>query len=177
MGHLDESYALVSYIVKLASQNGKVGKKAAQKFVHIITSIGGVRSKYQFQLYTYGPFSRELAGDLDILESVQAISINYNVEKNSYEIQSGARSDELISRHSGFIVSNKDRIDSLIGKFGGRLARQLELSSTLLFILERSLVDDTSNDEQVVSKFLEIKPHYSRGEITPALSEIRQLMH
>ncbi len=176
MSHLDESYALVSYVIKLASHSGKLGKKAAQKFVHIITSIGGVPSKYEFQLYTYGPFSRELAGDLDILESVQAVSIQYNAEKNSYEIQPGSRSDELISRHSKFIDANKSRIDELISRFGGRLARQLELSSTLLFVIDRDLVDNSSDDEQVIKKFSEIKPHYSRSEIKPALAELRQLL-
>lgn len=177
MGHIDESYALVSFIVKLASENGRLGKKAAQKLMHIITSLGRVPSKYKFQLYTYGPFSRELAGDMDILDTLEAISISYNSDKNAYEIHSGPRSEEILNRYKDFLEANSPVIQPLIERFRGRLAKQLEVTSTLLFIIENNLIDDVQDDEVVINKFSEIKPHYSKGEIVPALSELRQFLN
>ena len=55
-------------VVKLISELGKVeGRKRLQKIVHLLKSKGYKEFNYGFVLHFYGPFSRELANQLDFL--------------------------------------------------------------------------------------------------------------
>src|SRR5262245_60129714 len=92
-----DQYALLALIIeKQGGERGRLGKKALQKFVHLIQEFGGVDSKYQFSFYTYGPYSSGLAGDLDILSALDGADIVYNATDNHYQISAGAYTSELI---------------------------------------------------------------------------------
>jgi len=169
-------FALLTYIADSMSGKHALGKKALQKLVHLCGEIGNVNTGYKFKLYTYGPFSRELAGDVDILDSMSALSVRFDAVRNGYEITVGEKADDLIGKASGYLNENKEKIDYVISIFGDRLAKQLELSSMLIFILKNDLVDDPTNDAEVIDKFLEIKPHYEYSDVVAGLSEVRSLI-
>lgn len=171
-----EKFAIITYIAKSTMDKGSLGKKALQKLMHLSHEIRNVPVGYNFQLYTYGPFSRELAGDVDLLDSMGLISVHFDPSRNGYEIKAVDKSQEILSKNEVFVSSVKDDLDFIIDRFGGRLAKELELSSMITFILKNKLVD-VDDDDAIVDKFLEIKPHYQRAEISAGLSEIRQLLN
>lgn len=171
-----EKFAIIAYIAKANMDKGALGKKALQKLMHLSHELRNVPVGYSFKLYTYGPFSRELAGDIDLLDSMGLISVHFDASRNGYEIKAVEKSQEILSKNEAFVSSVKDDLDFILERFGGRLAKELELSSMITFILKNKLTD-VNNDEAVVDKFLEIKPHYQRSEVLTGLSEIRQLLN
>ncbi|MGQ0663831.1 MAG: hypothetical protein ACT4P2_09630, partial [Pseudomonadota bacterium] len=57
-----------------------------QKLVYLIQEIGGVPAGYRYAFYTYGPYSRDLEGDLGIVQSLKGIAIIYDEGSNSFNI-------------------------------------------------------------------------------------------
>lgn len=170
-----EKFAIIAYIAKSVEGKGTLGKKALQKLVHLSSELSHVQVGYKFTLYTYGPFSRELAGDVDLLASMGLISMQFNAQRNGYEIKSNLETNNIFERSGSFTSDVKHGIDFVIDKFGGRLAKELELSSMIVFILNNELTD-VDDDNAVIDKFLEIKPHYQRSEVVSGLKEIREML-
>ena len=177
MNATPENYALIAYLAKTANGDRKLGKKALQKLVHLISEIARVPVGYRFRLYTYGPFSRELASDVDILDNLGAINVTFNADRNGYEISSASYVDDYVSKAERYIDDNKKSIDFVIERFGGKLAKELELYSMVTFILKEGLVQNLNDDEAVVAKFREIKPHYTTQQVQQGLREVRELLH
>jgi uncharacterized protein YwgA len=171
-----EKFAIIAYIAKATMEKGTLGKKALQKLMHLSHELRNVPVGYDFKLYTYGPFSRELAGDVDLLDSMGLISVQFDASRNGYEIKAVEKSQEILSKNEEFINSVKDDLDFIVERFGGRLAKELELSSMITFILKNRLTD-VNDDQAIVNKFLEIKPHYHQSEISAGLSEIKELLN
>lgn len=177
MNGTPENFALIAYIARSIQPGHKLGKKALQKLVHLVSEIADVPVGYKFRLYTYGPFSRELATDVDILDSLDALTVSFSAERNGYEISADAHAEDFINKAEGYIEAYREGIDKILKEFGPRLAKELELSSMLTFIIKENLVDNIGDDAKVVGKFLEIKPHYSKSQVEEGLVEIRQLLH
>lgn len=164
------THALIAY---LASQqgHGNLGKKAVQKYIHILSSLSGLDVGYEFSFYTYGPFSRELASDLDILGGAKAIDIQYNSADNAYSITSSPITDVVASALPPALKMEADRVWSL---FAGRTAKQLELISTALFVSDEENLDMTST--AMTSRIQALKPKYSVNEIKAAQTELSSLI-
>lgn len=171
-----EKFAIIAYIAKANVDKGPLGKKALQKLVHLSSELRGAQVGYSFELYTYGPFSRELAGDVDLLESMGVISVEFDDSRNGYEITPSSKAEELLEANQQFIDSVRSDLDFIIENFGGRLAKELELSSMVSFILKHKLAD-ADNENSIVEKFLEIKPHYTKESILAGLREVRSIIH
>jgi uncharacterized protein YwgA len=164
-------YALISYLADLEGGNGRLGKKAVQKFVHILASLTGRSYGYQFSFYTYGPFSRALASDLDIAESMGLVRISYNSFENSYSIGSTEKSKAFVEK---FLSDDqRKQMASVWRKFSGRTARELELISTILFISQDEGAGLNSAGMRIRVK--ELKPKYDVSEIVAAQRELAAL--
>lgn len=177
MNTTPENYALIAYLAKSIGGERKLGKKALQKLVHLMSEIASVPVGYKFRLYTYGPFSRELASDVDILDTLGAIHVTFNAERNGYEISSASDVESYVDKARDYIEKNKEEIDGVLERFGGKLAKELELYSMVTFIIKERLVSDVDDDKLVVEKFREIKPHYTVQQVQQGLKEIRELIH
>ena len=167
--------ALVTYIVKNVGYARPIGKKAAQKFVHLVEDAGKVQTGYDFSIYTYGPFSRALDSELDSLNSIKAIAVTYDVTRSSFEIGPGECADEVISKGDAYISENKTAIDRILNALRGKNGLELELYSTLVFL--KTHVDDLKADSEVVNKLLSIKPKYHKNEVERTLVDAKALMH
>lgn len=167
--------ALVLYIAENSGGADGLGKKAIQKLVHLVTDIGRVPSGYEFSLYTYGPYSRDLSDDIELLESLGALDIKYQAQENKYEIRPGGEAGRFLSHSMHFLAEYADKIDGMLKFFSGRTARSLEMTSTLLFVL-RQKENQGIADEDLVNKFRVIKPHFSKSEALRALAELKSLL-
>jgi len=165
------THALVAYLASQQGGNGTLGKKAAQKYIHILSSLSGMNVGYEFSFYTYGPFSRELASDLDILGAAKAINVQYNAADNAYSITSSETTNAVAQALSPAIKVEADRIWSI---FSGRTAKQLELISTALFVSDEEGLSMTSSE--MTSRIQALKPKYSANEIRAAQTELEPLI-
>ncbi|MGH6872688.1 MAG: hypothetical protein ACREHE_14395 [Rhizomicrobium sp.] len=165
-----DQYALVTYLAGKRSR--QVGKKALQKLVHLVQELGDVDAGYRFSFYTYGPYSSDLTADLDAVAALGGIRISYDSADNSFAIEIAQGEDWVLAQGGAFIARNSGRIDEIVKQFGERLAKDLELVSTIVYLRrhERRLFD---NDGDVVARVKALKPKYSESQIMGALDEVR----
>jgi uncharacterized protein len=170
-----ERYGLIAELAQKLGGTGRLGKKAIQKYVYLLQELEGVATGYKFSFYTYGPYSSDLAGDLDVVNSLQGVSITYSPSDNAYNIAQGEKTDELKSRSVAYLQKASAGIEKLVRCFGGRYAKDLELISTIVFLNRNDQQISAINEAAVVRKVLELKPKYSVDQVRNALAELRQL--
>ncbi len=169
--------ALLAFISKkLGGPDHSLGKKALQKSVHLLQELGGVDAGYNFSFYTYGPYSSELAGDLDVAAAVNALSIKYNSAENYYLINPGPDADRVIADGNDFLSKHREAIDKVLNVLHGRLAKELELISTIAY-LRHHAPDEIFEDDKTLAKGVkDLKPKYSDTEIEKSILEVRAFL-
>ena len=170
-------YALISLLIKEAEAAGqRLGKKALQKKIHLIQELGGVESGYRFSFYTYGPYSSQLSGDLDTIANSGGANIQYEKTENYYIISVGDKTDIILQNGNEFIEKNKREIHRVLEKFGGRLAKELELTSTIVYLRRHTSEEEFNNEEALMERVRALKPKYSRREIKRAIGEVKDFL-
>lgn len=159
--------AILALLAATEGSSGKLGKKAAQKYVHILSSIFQKNFGYDFSFYTYGAFSRDLAQDLDVLDAFGILDIKYNSGDNSYSISATERSEALSKELPETLRSS---VVKLWKKFSGKSAYTLELYSTILFVRDSEKLEISS--DKMADRVQNLKPKYSRSEIKHAQHEM-----
>lgn len=167
-------YALIAWIANtLGAATHRLGKKALQKVVHLIQELGGVDAGYRFSFYTYGPYSSGLAGDLDVVAALGAVKIAYNSVENYYLIAPGPENDHMIEKGQRFLEQNRAAIDRVVETFGGRLAKDLELVSTIAYLRRHAPTEEFNDDAKLAERVKALKPKYTDREIAIAIEEVR----
>ena len=165
------THALVAYLASQQGGKGTLGKKAVQKYIHILSSLSGLDVGYEFSFYTYGPFSRDLASDLDILDGAKAINVRYNSADNAYSITATPMTHAIAQTLSPALIAEADRV---WGLFSGRTAKELELISTALFVSDEEGLPMASSD--MTSRIQALKPKYSVSEVMAAQAELASII-
>jgi len=172
-----DQYALIALLANQVGGAGRrLGKKALQKNVHLIQELGGVDAGYHFSFYTYGPYSAGLAGDLDVVAAMGGAKVTYNASDNYYLIESGAATDHMIAKGQEFIDRNRIAIDQVLQAFGDRLAKDLELVSTIAYLRRHAPPGEFENVGKLAAHVKALKPKYSENEIAtssiPSFSDV-----
>lgn len=162
--------ALVAYLAEKCGPSGNLGKKAAQKYVHILTSLSRRSFGYDFSFYTYGPFSRELASDLDLLAAGGVISVTYDSSDNAYSITATQKTTNLVRELPS---SARDIADQVWMRFSGRTAKQLELISTILFVHDEEGLK--INSDAMTDRVKALKPKYTTEEVKKSQDELSSI--
>jgi uncharacterized protein YwgA len=168
-----DQYALIAWIVsRLARGDRPPGKKALQKIVHLIAELAGVSAGYRFRLYSYGPYSSDLASDLDVTRGFGGVEITYDAADNTFAITPGKQNEVLIGKGRAFLEGNMGKMDRVLKVFGGRLAKDLELTSTIAY-LRRHEPELLADDTRLAARVRDLKPQYSDVQIKTAIEEVR----
>ncbi|MCX5861240.1 MAG: hypothetical protein NTW27_03825 [Deltaproteobacteria bacterium] len=74
--------------------------------------LSGVTTNYQFSLYTHGPFTGQLLGDLDLVETLGAVRVQYVISAfGGYKISPGRELEPIRDKALGEL-ENKDYVAS-----------------------------------------------------------------
>src|SRR5688572_5467817 len=92
-----EQFAAIVCIIR-TTKCPNLGKKAVQKLVYLLKNELGLDLGYEFKFYTHGVFSRDLAGDLDIMKSMQLLDIRYDDATESFKICVGPEADKFLRK-------------------------------------------------------------------------------
>lgn len=172
-----DQYALVAFLIHEAAAAGQqLGKKALQKKVHLIQELGGVGTGYRFSFYTYGPYSGSLAGDLDVVANSGGAKISYNSADNYYLIEPGDHTDRIIEKGQAFVGANRTAIDKVLTTFGDRLAKDLELFSTIAYLRRHASKVEFDDNKKLAKHVKDLKPKYSDKEIERAIAEVKDFL-
>lgn len=173
-----EQYALLTELAVRMHGRGRLGKTAVQKLVYFLQELHGVDVGYDFPLYTYGPYSSDLMYDLDVCDGMGGVAIQYQPAINGYDIKPGPIADKVRREAGEFLRDNAAAIDAVVSEFGSCSARDLELRATIVFAeREGRRRGQPLTRATLVERVAEIKPHFSRAEISGALDSLARRGH
>ncbi len=149
------------------SKAGYVNKTRLQKLVYFAQEIGQLPTNYSYAIDYYGPFSRELAGDMSFLEA--AGYIRYLPKASgAQEIRLAEEEEQALGNGATQPAEGRPYAD-VIGQLAGRPAKELGLLATVHFVYQSGGQDR----EQVVDLVAGLKT-VSREEIGGAYDELQE---
>ncbi len=154
----DFRLATISALVKYAPH--ALGRTAMMKLVYFLQTLHKVPLGYDFRIYTYGPYDSQVLEDLKVAElkgGVKSSIVEYAVG-NGYAIASGTEADAVLKRSSS-VADFMPKIKSVLADFGNRSAIDLEMASTIVFVVR---AEESSGKKIALSeaaqKVREMKP-------------------
>lgn len=168
-------YATIIEIIKeVKKSHNKIGRTALVKLIYLLQEKFKVPVGYDFSLYTYGPFAKEILDDLDYLTYLEAVEVE--VADGRYDILPGENSaiDYIDKKAEPFIEENKEKIRDIVEKFGPLPAKSLELMTTIHFVINDYKENNSPFTDQDIAKLIhEIKPYFSEDEVLKKIEELK----
>lgn len=170
-------YALIVELAcRLREKSSQFGKTALQKMVYLLQELYDIDCGYEFDFYTYGPFSSELVQDLDLVESMRGVKIlPVSSGIGGYKIEPGERSEALKNKAGGFLSDSKvsNSLDNLVKAFGNYSARELELRSTIIYVARDLKCSSNPILQSDLARIVkEIKPKFTDVKIQEVITEM-----
>jgi hypothetical protein len=142
--------------------------------IYLLQEAYGVKCGYQFEIYTYGPFTSQLLQDLDLVEAFNGVRVSPVISAlGGYHIEPGEQNTEVREKAREFLKNQEvsQAIDNLIQDFGSFNAKELELLATIVYV-DRDMRDEGLSREDLIKMVGEIKPKFSLAEIETEVSKL-----
>ena len=158
---------------KLSDQGSWCGETHLQKGIYFLQEMLGVPTDFEYILYKYGPFSRELRDELGSMRSDGLIDVvPQPAPYGPSLIATSAAERQLLARWPRTLARYEARLDFVAKKLGGMGVGALERLATALWVV-RELPD--ASDPQRAARIHELKPHVSHDLALNALSRVAKM--
>lgn len=165
-----EKYLSLLRLIQIAG--GTIdGRKKLQKIVYLVQQRGGPFFE-TFQYYLYGPFSEQLANEVEEMKSfglVHEVEVNAVMGQSKYKYSLSEAGKDLLAA-SG-IDDRFQFFEDLIRELAKKDARQLELLATVLFLLKLKYSEE---DIQKTIKRLKSSQGYTSDEISESITYLSE---
>lgn len=173
-----QKYALIIELAqRLEGRSLQFGKTMLQKMIYLLQEAFHIDCGYDFELYTYGPFSTQLLQDLDLVEHFRGVEVNpVKSITGGYEISPGEKAEIIKEKGAEFLNKKnvKKAISNLINEFGNFGTKDLELRSTIIFVQRELMRQEKPSKNKVKQIVKEIKPKFTDEEIYDAMDELEK---
>lgn len=164
-------------LAEIAGKHPNTGKTAIMKFAYLLQTLYDVPFGYEFEIYTYGPFSQTVMSDLEFAEFSDYIDIK-PIQYDSYSgycIDETSDGKECAAKNHEFLDCYESQILKVLDFFGNKNAKQLELYSTVVFVAKSTLLETKKIDKVSICRTVqEIKPHFSAEVISQAFVDLER---
>ena len=151
----------LAIISKIVTMDENLGKTAMMKYIFLLQQVYKVPTGYDYEIYTYGPYSSEVAGDINLASDFGIIEATYSSKHAGFELKPTSQTKSYIDKEKDFIDEHSGSISEVIELFGRKSAKGLELSSTIVYVYSnRSFNKWGTSFEEVTNYVKAIKPHF-----------------
>jgi len=166
-----ERMATIATIVQKAPTDS-IGRTAVMKCIYFLQVLKDLPLGYNFTLYSYGPFDAHVLTDLEFAETFGFVSATMvpHTSGYSYHIQPGEKAARIGDVAADFIKKHEQDINWVLQTFGNQSARELELSSTIVYVDRET--DSVLKPDEIIKKVHEIKHHFSERQIREKLDTL-----
>ena len=161
--------ALTSVIQMLRDAESWTGRMHIQKLVYFAQKLVQLPTEYEFVLYQRGPYSFDLDADIRSLRAIGAIDISPAPPYGPSYFRTPL--GEEMEEQSPITESLRDSLTGLAQHLGPKKAVELELLATAQY----ALGEGHQSEEDIVSRVISLKPHFSPPEVRRGLEEVREL--
>lgn len=166
----------LSFITEIARKDANVGKTGMMKLLYLLQTVYKVPLGYEFSIYTYGPYSQTVMSDIEYAEFSDYInisSITYSPDIAGYQINSTETGNKRLEMDKDFLDTYRNEIDQAISAFGRKSAKDLELYSTIVFVVATFMKEGLdASASSVCNTVKEIKPRFSNDVISAAYDDL-----
>lgn len=156
--------------------NGRLGRTAVMKLTFFLQELKGVPLGYSYRIYTYGPYDGQVLTDLKVAEMLGAIQTEYfEWDGGSGYAIKPAKKIALNSEEQNLLNSTQDDIAWVVSEFGDLSASDLEVESTVFFVVKS--VDRSRQNisaQSIAESVRSIKPHHTEARILRHISRMRE---
>jgi hypothetical protein len=129
-----------------------------------LQEVKDVPLNYEFSLYSYGPFDSDVLADLQTAVELQILesTVEHYPGGFRYLISKGHKATRAKEYSEPFLAMHRDAIRWAASILAPRSAAELELASTVVFVLrEKGKISDTD----LITLVRAIKPHFSTSDV------------
>ncbi|KLU62648.1 hypothetical protein CEB3_c09600 [Peptococcaceae bacterium CEB3] len=160
---------IVELARRLETVSPQFGKTALQKMVYLLTTIYHVPCHYEHTIYTYGPYSAELAEDVEFVAAMGGVRLTEG-NKGGYKISPAEHADWIADKAKDVLEKYRGEFAALVADFGSFNARELELRSTLIFLNKH----DQTNTSNLAKELTELKPYFTTNEVSAVIDDLAE---
>ena len=179
MNNMIEQCKRLSIISEIVKRKPDIGKTAIMKYIFLLQRVYKVPLEYNYEIYTYGPYSSEVMEDIDYARHENVVSmttVQYPSGYYGYNLNSTEKTDEYIYRESQFVSLYSESIKKIIDMFGDKSVKELELSTTIIYIFNTYIENNWSYSINTISENVhEIKPHFDKKTIEKEYKHLKEL--
>lgn len=176
MGNFDKRIGVISIITEMKPG---LGKTAMMKLIFLLQVVCKIPLGYDFNIYTYGPYSSGVMEDIDWARHQNIISVEtvvYHTGHSGYNLKPSNNIEKIIKKESDFISTYQSDIEKVIRLFGNKAAKELELLTTIVYLHRNYIMNNWNCNREEISKNVhEIKPHFDISEIQREYSYLDEL--
>lgn len=169
MNRLQRAAIVTELIERLREAGSWSGETHIQKATFFLQELAEVPTDYEFILYRYGPYSRELTQELVGMRADGLIDLEQQPYPYGPSLQSSESSEQLRERFSKTLHQYQDHVERVVDALGTKDASQLERLSTALFFRKRRHLEDVKSIAEAV---VTVKPHVSIESAEAAAAEV-----
>ena len=129
-----QEHALLAMVVQEAhglTEVRSLGRTALQKIVYFLKALN-VPVRYRFDIHHYGPYTEQIASDIELLIADEVIADRpANPNYSNYQPGSQEVIEELLATHATFASEYRALIRRVVSVFGRLTPQDLELYATL----------------------------------------------
>lgn len=161
-----ESYGLIAELaLKLKDRRPQFSKTALQKLIYLLQEIYGIDCGYRFDFYIFGPYCSDIELDLSLVASWDGVRIEPVASYlGGYHIAPGDNNQAVREKAKDFLTRDdvSSAIEGLVNEFGSLSAKELELISTIIYVVREETV---TSMVKLLSIVKSLKPRFSEEEI------------
>lgn len=169
----------IGIISTLVQEKPGLGKTALMKYVFLLQKVYKVPLGYDFEIYTYGPYSSEVMEEIDHARRERVINIErifYPTGHSGYQINPTNLTEEVVNNTKDFVLEYEKAIEEVLEYFGDKTAKELELSTTIIYLYALYNSNNwTLNVEDISKNVQDIKPHFKIETIKSEYQRLEQL--
>lgn len=168
MNDTNRSAILLDLAAQLRAHGSWTGETHVQKAAFLMQELLRVPIGFKFVLYKHGPFSFDLRGSLNKLETLGYIQTEEQPYPYGAKILDGPMSKRLKEASN---VQYSPQIKFVAQQIGKANVSELERVATALFIE----LDPNVGIEDRINRLVSLKPHISREEAPNAFSRLSEI--
>jgi uncharacterized protein YwgA len=145
---------------------GSLNRTAVMKCAYFLQTLRAVPLGYDFTLYSYGPYDKDVLDDLDyaeVLGVVESERVEYP-GGYGYRIQATSRLESAKECSSEFLSAHEESIQWVLSQFGGMGSADLELAGTVIFV-DRESPSRSQTLQDLARRVREVKPHFTEDQV------------